>query len=148
MRSGCRVFEHTADIGLTVWGETLEDLFAAAADGLVRVALDRSGRRAETGRPPTRRMAVKVPPAPDLEALLVDWLNWLVFLLETEGQYPCACDIEINREGASFTVTGEVALRPIPAGRLATAVKGATYHGLMVTRSKQGQCRARVILDV
>jgi len=166
MKCGFRVFEHTADVGLTIWGETLADLFACAADGLVRVAVSKPSGRAAEDRVRTRRATVNIPPAPDIEALLIDWLNSLVYLMETEGYYPCGHEIEVGRAvgpaapgedsagagreeaGGPYAVTGEIIVRAIPGGGLRVAVKGATYHGLKVTRSKEGQYRARVILDV
>jgi len=166
---GARVFDHTADIGLSVWGATLGDLFAWAAVGLARLALDPAClRQAEAAQPEpatqVRQLAVALAPAPDLEALLVAWLNHLIYLLETEGLAVLRSTLEIGTaSGAAGPVCGSagsalpLALRgsatvfPVTAGGVKVAVKAATYHGLKITRQERGgrvTYRARVILDV
>lgn len=163
---GVRVFGHTADIGLAVRGTTLEDLFAWAAVGLTRVAVRpqrRSRAAGSTGEAvgpqalAPRRIPVCVPPAPDPEGLLVGWLNFLIYLLETEGLAYSAGTLRARREtDGLWRLTGELAARPVPLRGLRTTVKAATYHGLRVEWSPGptqenpggGLFRARVILDV
>ena len=170
---GVRVFGHTADIGLAVRGTTLEDLFAWAAVGLTRVAVrpqrrpraagstgEAVGSTGEAARPQAlapRRIPVSVPPAPDPEGLLVGWLNFLIYLLETEGLAFGAGTLRARREtDGLWRLTGELAARPVPPRGLRTTVKAATYHGLRVEWSPGptpenpggGLFRARVILDV
>jgi SHS2 domain-containing protein len=166
---GVRLFGHTADIGLAVRGTTLEDLFAWAAVGLVRVAVRPRRRPREAGEAGSTaedtgpralaplRIPVDVPPAPDPEGLLVGWLNFLIYLLETEGLAFEAGTLEARREtDGLWRLTGELAARPVPPRGLLTTVKAATYHGLRVewspgpTRENRGGglFRARVILDV
>ncbi len=153
-----RVFDHTADVGLAVWGATPEDLFAWAAAGLARVALGPDGarrlRRAGAGKPAgraqePRRLAVNLPPAPDLEALLVAWLNHLIYLLETESLAAGDCRLEL-RPGPPAVLGGTFAACLVPAGAVRVAVKAATYHGLRVTSAARGEggYRARVVLDI
>jgi len=69
-------FEHTADVGLIARGRTLRELFANAARGLVDLMVDPEGLREEI------QMQVTVS-AGDREALLVGWLNELLYLLDT-----------------------------------------------------------------
>ncbi|HEV2356430.1 MAG TPA: archease, partial [bacterium] len=80
-------FEHTADIGLAARGDTLEEVFVNAAMGLVDLIVDPAGRREDT------RLDVSVS-AVDREALLVAWLNELLYLLDTRGFLPRRCRIE------------------------------------------------------
>jgi SHS2 domain-containing protein len=163
---GVRVFGHTADIGLAVRGTTLEDLFAWAAVGLTRLSVRpqrrprAAGSTGEAAGPQAlapRRIPVSVPPAPDPEGLLVGWLNFLIYLLETEGLAYSAGTLRARREtDGLWRLTGELAARPVPPRGLRTMVKAATYHGLRVEWSPGptpenpggGLFRARVILDV
>jgi SHS2 domain-containing protein len=149
---GVSLFEHTADIGLDIRGRTLEELFRWAAVGLSRVA-------AEPGVPPATPdheeraagVSVRLTGAPDPEALLVDWLNFLVYVLETRGLLPSGGGWAISVErgaGGTWGLTGSFEGAPLAAGSLRTAVKGATFHGLEIRVSEQGLHRARVILDV
>ncbi len=166
-----RLFDHTADVGLAIHGATLEDLFTWAAAGFARVAfrpayrsrplergvaapgpVEPGGAAAgpAAGRPATREVALG--PAPDVEALLVAWLNHLIFILETEGRAVRSCQLRIA-EGAplAWTLRGTLTTTPVGPGEVAVAVKAATYHGLEVARqTREGETfyTARVILDV
>jgi SHS2 domain-containing protein len=132
-------FEHTADIGLVARGHTLEKLFANAAAGLVDLMVDPAGLREEA------RLELAVS-APDREALLVTWLNELLYLLDAQGFVPrrsrilSMTDTELTAE-----LHGERLDRERHTVR--RMVKAATYHGLQVTQ-KDGLWEARVILDI
>jgi len=158
-----RLFEHTADVGLDVRGETPEDLLRWAAEGLRRVWLPdlrESGEdghgaegdaRAAAAEPEAAAgtLPVDISGAPDLESLLIDWLNFLIFTLETEGVYPVGFDLDAScAEDGSWTLRGTVRVSRLPAARPVVAVKGATYHGLAVEPAEGGGLQARVILDI
>lgn len=132
-------FEHTADIGLAARGRTLEEVFVNAAMGLVDLIVDPAGLRDDA------RLDVSVS-APDREALLVAWLNELLYLLDTRGFLPRRCRIEQIGE---TELTAELAGDRIDRDRhaLRRVVKAATYHGLRLARA-DGQWNARVILDL
>lgn len=166
--SGARVFSHTADVGLEITGASLDDLFRHAADGFARLVARGPGELARgetTGHPAaghavatpeapagaagTRSLPVTLPVAPDPEALLVDWLNFLIYVLETEALIPAGCEVKVaGGTGEGWTLTGTLAGACLGRGQPVSAVKAATYHGLKITESKQGLYRARVILDV
>jgi len=85
----------------------------------------------------------------DLDSM--DWLNFLVYVLETRGLLPSGGGWAISVErgaGGTWGLTGSFEGAPLAAGSLRTAVKGATFHGLEIRVSEQGLHRARVILDV
>ncbi len=69
--------EHTADRALRVWGRELPDLFVGAARGMTGLMADLDGLVATEWR------EVRLE-GWDRESLLVDWLNELLFLTETE----------------------------------------------------------------
>ena len=71
-------FDHTADIGLIARGRTLKGLFANAAAGLVDLMVDPIGLLEETS-------ATVTVSAADREALLVAWLNELLFAYSPES---------------------------------------------------------------
>lgn len=134
-----RTLSHTADLGLRIWGGSREELFANAARALTATMVDRRGLR----RAASREISVE---APDLEALLVAWLNYLLYLYDVEGFL--GRDFTITRltpEHLSARAWGE----PFdPSRHIAkTAVKAATYHRLEITRVDDGW-RATVILDL
>jgi SHS2 domain-containing protein len=91
---------------------------------------------------PVAATEVVVVQALDQEALLVEWLNELVFRSETrERVYPYLRVIELDHCELQAQIRGAV---PNP---LRTAVKAATYHRLQIAPSAQGYT-ATVVLDV
>ena len=132
-------FEHTADIGLVARGQTLEEVFTHAAEGLVDIMVDPEGLRENT------RLEVTVS-APDREALLVAWLNELLYLLDARGLLPRRCRIlHLNNTSLTAEIVGE-AVDP-QRHHVRHMVKAATYHGLRLEQ-ENGQWEARVILDL
>ncbi len=132
-------FEHTADIGLVARGRTPEELFVHAAGGLVDLMVDPEGLREET------HIEVAVS-APDREALLVAWLNELIYQLDTRGFLPRRCRIT---QASDTDLAAELFGETIDPRRhkVRRMIKAATYHGLRLTQI-DGQWEARVILDL
>jgi len=132
-------FEHTADIGLVARGQTPAELFARAAEGLVTLIVDPDGLREHAHERVTVRAA-------DRAALLVAWLNEILYLLDTRHFLPRRCRVlEIDETSITADLEGDIVERD--RHRLRRLVKAATYHDLRLTRAGDGW-EARVILDV
>ncbi len=132
-------FEHTADIGLAARGRTLAELFENAAAGLVDLMVDPAGLRDET------RLEVTLS-AQDREALLIAWLNEILYLLDVHGFLPRRCRVvQVSETDLAAELWGERVDRERHA--LRRLVKAATYHGLRVGKT-DGEWEARVILDL
>jgi SHS2 domain-containing protein len=132
-------FEHEADIGLIVRGRDGPDLFAQAGLALYELVCDLEAVEQRDRYPLAGH-------ADGVEALLVDWLNDLVFLFEARS---VVCG-GFSFESWSETAYAAAALgEPVDPARHAPRdlVKAATYHGLSVTATADG-LEARVILDV
>jgi SHS2 domain-containing protein len=129
--------EHTADIGLRANGATLAEAFANAALGMFSVMAELGGvREAEI-----RRVAVR---ADDIEGLLFEWLNSLLYYFDVEMLLFKQFDIiEFEEKKLSALCYGE----KYDSSRhsLRMGVKSATYHRLEVDREKN--C-VQVIFDV
>ena len=140
---GFELLEHTADVGIRARGPTLEAAFEQATLGLAEVqgALAPGPERAPgLGE----RVAVQVS-APDPGALLVDWLNEVLWLAETRRA--AVAGVRVDRVGDG-TAAGSVVLDaggPAPAG---TFVKAVTYHRLRVEPDPEGGWLVEVYLDV
>ena len=132
----------TSDLSFVAHGETLEALFGAAAEALLAATLanpaDVAGRECE----PIRLVE------PDLELLLLGFLNELVFLRDARGLLLHAGPLQIEHDGEA-RLEGELRGERIDRARhhLEADVKAATAHGLSVERSGAGW-RASVTLDV
>jgi SHS2 domain-containing protein len=132
-----RLIEHTADVGLIAYGGNLVEAFGNAAYGMFSIIAElRAVREVESRQ-------VKLE-GKDLEALLFDWLNNLLYFFDT--------DMLLLRK---FDVSklGEDCLEAVCYGekydssrhRLKIGVKSATYHMLKVDRGKN---QVRVIFDI
>ncbi|MBI4216644.1 MAG: archease [Chloroflexi bacterium] len=133
-----RLLEHTADTGLVAYGHDLREAFANAAYGMFTIIAGRRGVRARV----KREIAVS---APDREALLVAWLNALLYHVDAEELLFCRFQVTELTETA---LTAEAWGETIDPGRhrLRTAIKSATYHMIEVAEGEP--CRVRVILDL
>jgi SHS2 domain-containing protein len=137
--SGFRSFPHTADVGFKLWGETAADVFIQGAQALYSLMTDRRRLRAR------QEMAVAVE-APDQEALLVDWLNHLLYLFDTKSFLARTIEIrEITATRLKARLVGEEL--DLQRHTVKTGVKAATYHQLAIRRHPGGW-EAAIIFDL
>ncbi|MDD5560003.1 archease [Candidatus Methylomirabilis sp.] len=136
---GYELFETTADVGITAWGETLEELFANVARGMFTLMVEAGTVR------PAGVLSVEAR-GMDLPSLLVAWLNELLYRCETEEWAPADVRV-VTVEGGH--ASGELAGEPAEAGRhqFKGVVKAATYH-LLECHKDGDRWRARVVFDV
>jgi SHS2 domain-containing protein len=135
-------FEHTADLGLRVWGDDLTDLFRTAASALFDViAGDRDSIRDDT------RVPVSLT-ADSREELLVEWLNDLIYRMETEHLLFRSFDVAVD-DRRPLVLAGEIRGEAIDHNRhsLQQEVKAATRHGVKVEAVADGWM-AEIILDI
>jgi len=135
---GYRFLEHEDEAGIEAWGQDMAEAFAQAAEGLFALMVVHEGIEERASR------QVEVT-APDAEALLVEWLNELLFLFETEGWLFRRFAI---REISDTALEAEGYGEHWDPGRhlLRLGVKAATYHETQVERD--GECRVQIIVDV
>ncbi len=117
---------HTADLALHIWADDLPDLFNTAAQGLMSLITEPERLRAEQ----TQILALE---APDVETLLVDWLNEWLYLSEVHS---------LGFVTAEFDELSETRLRARAQGGAwpgyTSYVKAATFHNLQVRRTSSG----------
>ena len=131
------LIEHTADIGLRANGETLVEAFANAAIGMFSLMSELD----KVGETQSRQIDIE---ADDIEGLLFEWLNSLLYRFDVEMLLFKRFDIiELEDKKLSAICYGE----KYDASRhsLRMGVKSATYHQLEVDREKN---RVQVIFDV
>ena len=138
-RKPYEVFEHTADIGLHAYGDTLAELFIHAAQGMesLMVPLEQVSNQV------SREIVVD---GHDSVSLLIAWLNELIFLFDTEY----LIFREFNIDDLSEThLKGHASGEPYDAQRhdLSSAIKAVTWHEAIVERTESGY-KARVIFDI
>jgi SHS2 domain-containing protein len=136
MAASHEVLEHTAEVQLRVRGPGLGELLAEAGRALAAVELGE-----ETGVPSSAWRTIVIRSS-DREALLVDWLNELIYLAEAERWIPV--EFEIERADPHEL---RMRARGMQLAHLPSTVKAATHHGLAI-RETEGSLEADVILDV
>lgn len=136
---GYEFFEHTADVGATIRGATLEALLVHAAQALAELIAEDSRLAA------TEERAVDLE-ADDATSLLLAWLNEMLFWFSADRFLPAAFDVRVTGDR---TVRGRVTGERFDPSRhtSGTEVKGITRHELSVRRT-DGRWEARVIFDV
>jgi SHS2 domain-containing protein len=129
--------DNTAEVALRLSAPTLESLFAEAGRALAELTFGEGPLPPPTGAP------VRVTlDSVDRDALLVDWLNELVYRTETMGQLFVAFELE-RLEGASLVAS----IRGAEVESLRPLVKAATLHGVHITEQSHGY-EATVVLDI
>jgi SHS2 domain-containing protein len=132
-----RLIEHTADIGLVAYGSTIPEAFGNAAYGMFSIIAGLATVR-ETE---SRRLEVSDN---DLEGLLFEWLNHLLYYFDVELLLFKRFEVGIMAENRLKAVCYGEKFDP-SRHKLKTGVKSATYHMLKVDREKN---EVRVILDI
>jgi SHS2 domain-containing protein len=123
---------HTGEAQLEIVSDTPEGVLAEAVDAFGRLV-----ERDPAGEPARRQISVE---GSELSALLVELLQELIYLADTEGFVPDHAELRLDENRLSAALDGRVtAVDPL--------VKAATYHGLEFER-KGEVWNARVVLDV
>ncbi len=125
--------EHVGEVELAIDAPSASDVLAEAAGAIASLLVDRLQRT-----PTTCEIEVS---ANDRPALLVAWLDELVYLAETDGFAPeRIVKIGCSERSARATVEGR-------SGRPTHLVKAVTYHDLAFKRCGE-RWQGRVVLDV
>lgn len=132
-------FPHAADVGVRGFGATPAQAFEQAALAMMAIITDPACIQP--------RDAVDIEcRAPDLELLLCDWLNALIYEMAVRHRLFSKFEVRIQGESLRATAWGE----PIDAGRHQPAVepKGATFTELFVGADGPDRWRAQCVVDV
>jgi SHS2 domain-containing protein len=132
-----KLIDHTADTGLIAYGSSLAEAFGNAAYGMFSIIaeLDRV-RETET-----RRFEIS---SNDLEGLLFEWLNRLLYYFDVDMLLFRRFEISILPENRLKAICYGEKYDPL-RHRLKTGVKSATYYMLKVDDIKN---EVQVIFDV
>ncbi len=132
-----KLIEHTADVGLIAYGSTLAEAFGNAAYGMFSIIAE-LGTVRETE---SRQLEVNDN---DLEGLLFEWLNSLIYFFDVEMLLFKKFEISNLAENRlKATCYGEK-YDPL-RHHIKIGVKSATYHMLKVDREKN---EVQVIFDI
>ena len=139
MKKDFEFIDHTADIGILAYGADMKQVFANAARGLFSIITNLDNVTS------TKKLDIRVT-APDREALLINWLNELIYIFEAKEMLFIRFKITaITDTGLRASAYGEKI--NLAKHELKTQVKAATYHMLKIEQNKDGY-RAQVFFDL
>ncbi len=130
------LIDHTADVGIVAYGTNVKEAFANAARGMFSIITELD----EIAEAEYRDIELT---APDQESLLVEWLNELIYLFDTENILFKRFDItQLSDTQLKARAYGE----KVAKHKLKTGIKATTYHMLKVERNKG--CRVQALFDI
>lgn len=133
------IIDHTADIGIDVFGDTLQDLFSNAGFALFDIITDLSTVECKV------KHSLNIVGV-DKEQLLVNWLSELLFLHDVKNLL--FKNFYVNQL-SDYQLTADVSGEAFDEKRhiIKTEVKAVTYHSLSIIQKDQ-QWKARIIFDL
>jgi SHS2 domain-containing protein len=137
--AGWEHYPHGADIGLRGFGRSVEEAFEQAAIALTAIVADVSRVR------PSVQIEIHCE-APDLELLLVSWLNTIIYEMAVRNMLFSSYSVVLSGLSLTGTLVGE-AIDP-ERHQLAVEAKGATVTDLKVECDSEGHWLAQCIVDV
>lgn len=134
-----KIFDHTADIGIEVWGKTKKELFTNAVQAMFDLMVDIQCINT------IEEKIVKIAGA-DMEDLLVNFLREVLYLFNGKKWLVKKCKLlELRAGHVVAQLQGES--YNSQKHQLKKEIKAVTYHGLSVEKKVRGW-KAKVIFDV
>ena len=136
---GYEFFDHTADVGLRASGATLAELLTRMAQGLTELIAEDSPLQPASSR------SIRLT-ADSAEALLLAWLQELLFWFSTERFLPVQYELD---EVSPTTLRGRVRGDTFDPSRHVQGreVKAITRH-LLKVQQRNGTWYGQVIVDI
>ena len=131
------LIEHTADVGVKAYGNTVAEAFVHVAEGMFDIITD------ESTIDPVGEYEIMLD-APDLEQLLVDWLSELLYLNGAFELVFGMFKVMISQNHLSAHVYGEK--YDVKKHRMGVEIKAVTYHMLQV--NKEDPIFVQVLFDI
>ena len=136
-----KYLDHTADASFEAYGDTLANTYRHAALALVGLMVEQN--TVETNI--TKEFVVK---AKNEEALLFDFINEFVFLLDTDGfLLKDVTDLSITGTDGGFELKCTCVGDHYKKYDVKSVVKSATYNDMLVEKTAEGY-RLRVVVDI
>jgi len=129
------ILEHISDLKIRAFGKTKEELFLNILKGMME------GLRPE-GIKKGKKRKIEVS-SPDLEALLVDFLNEVLYLSQVNKEI--YKDIQFQKL-TDKELEGELISQKFE--RIGLDIKAVTYHDLDIHQEKDGTWQATILFDI
>lgn len=141
---GFELVEHTADIGLKIYGMDKKELFVNAARGMFFL-ITGSNIFSVPDKP---KVYFKVESnASNIEDLIVSWLNELLYIYDTEFVIFDEYNINFMTEKGIDAKIRAIKIEDSPY-QIIKEIKAITYHNLHVYQKKKGRWEANIVFDI
>ncbi len=130
----------TADIAFEAYGKNLNELFENAAIALFEIMTDINKVEAK------KSVRIEIDGS-NVEELLFNWLNELIFYVDAENMFFSKFKVKINEEQCKLYAECKGENIDPERHELRTQVKACTYHKLKVEK-EEDKWVARVLVDV
>ncbi|GAB6102004.1 archease [Thermococcus atlanticus] len=136
-------YEHTADVGIRGYGETLEEAFENVAVALFDVMVD--VRKVEGKE--CREVEAE---GEDLMALLYSFLEELLILHDTEGVVFSDFEVRIEKTPDGYRLKAKACGEPLDYEKHGPKeeVKAITYHDMKIEQLPDGKWMAQLVPDI
>jgi SHS2 domain-containing protein len=139
MKTAFEIIDHTADVGIIVYGADVKELFANAALALFSLITEPESIQEKS------HLNLRVS-SDERDSLLVEWLNELIYFFDAKHILFNRFDIQsLTQNELKATCHGE-GFDPMKH-KIKRGVKAATYHMLRLDKNNDGY-KAQVILDI
>jgi len=123
---GYEQIDHTADIGIHAYGDTLTEAFEETAKGMFSIITDISKVEGKK----KRKLEIK---SENLESLLVNFLSELIYLHEVHNELFRDFDVEIiDDDLITLKATAKGEKINLEKHDMDTAVKAVSYHEISI----------------
>jgi SHS2 domain-containing protein len=133
--------DHTADLKIRAYGKTLEEAFVNVALGAFNFLTDTSKVKKQA----EHRISLK---AERIESLLYDFMEELLFLLDTEGLLVSGFkEMKIRREKDKFLLQCAALGDNYKSYKVKGDIKAVTYSEMSISKEKDGFV-IQVVFDI
>ena len=137
MKNFYKYIDHTADLGIEICGQGLEELFSHIGRAIFETQIIGTIRE-------TKEHSIELA-SDSLGDLIIDWCRELLYIFSVEGFIPKKYQIEI--EGLSLQANLRGDDFDTNRHRVRIEIKNPTYHAFFL-EEKNGAYKTRIIFDV
>ena len=134
-----KILDHTADLGITVRGYDLQNLFESAAKSMLQVMFGEN--YAEGSK--TLKLSVQ---GEDLADLMVRWLGEILYIFEGENEMVTDVEIDSIVPSHLYATVKTIPFNP-DMHEIFCEIKAVSYHQIQVAK-KNHRWKARIIFDL
>ncbi|MEK7486285.1 MAG: archease [Planctomycetota bacterium] len=141
MKKKWKFYDHTADLKFVAFGKTLEEAFSNAAPAMFDYLIP-----VEQIRPLEKRRVEKKTNS--LEKLLFDYLDELLYFLDTEGLLVCEIqELKIEKNATDYHLSAVAVGDFAEHYKTGGDIKAITYHEMKITQTSKGY-EIQVVVDI